>query len=499
MKLKQRTAYSLKRKLKSKEVVFFGAGKRLENTCRDFKECGFENIISYVVDNNTSLWETKKKVGKIEIIIRSPEYLKKHIKKNTVIVISTDKYMPVYEQLQGYDELKNTVIYKYPEIRYMCAGMWNWIFKIMPLKNTILFQGEGDSCENALALFEYLEEHDLLNIYKVVWLCAHPDKFQNTRNVKYINRISSLVDTNILKVWKYYYYRYTSRYLMYENRFIQKYREKQIGIYLKHGTFMIKNVKGKIVIPQNVNHAICTSENYADLAAEQESIDKEKLLICGSPRLDFLFKEKEVLKTLDIYKPEKKYIIWLPTMRQANFANMRVDSAHTYPFGIPLMKTDKEFTVLDDRLGKLNIKLIIKPHPRQNLSVYKLEEYKNIIFIPQTKLDEYNYTVHSLMRETDALISDYSSIAFDYMLLDKPIAYTIDDMEDYSIGFSVNDPLKYMPGEKLNTYSDMIKFIEAIGSGEDKYQNERRKIKDYIHHYQDDKNCERFLQLMKMI
>lgn len=499
MKLENSTAYALRRKFKRKEVICFGAGKRLENTCKSFQECGFENLISYIVDNNSNLWDTVKKIGNIEIPIRSPEYLKKNINSNSVILISTDRVSAVYEQLQGYEELKNTLVYKYPEKRHQLAEVWNNIFKKLPLRNTIVFHGEGDSCENAKALYEYLNDEKLLGKYKVVWLCSNPNNFKSTNTTRYINRFAPAMDKNIFKVWEYYYYRYTSKYLMYENKLIQKFREEQVSVYLKHGTFMIKNVKGKIVIPENANHAICTSENYADLASEQESIKREKLLICGSPRLDFLYKERNVLKTLGIYEADKKYIIWLPTMRQASFAASRIDSARVYPFGIPLMQSDNDFNVLDAFLEKMSMRLIIKPHPRQDLSVYHIEKYKNIFFIPQTSLDEYDFTIHSLMRETDALISDYSSIAFDYMLLDRPIAYAIDDMEDYSIGFAVDNPLRYMPGEKLENCEDMLNFLAHVGEENDLFAKERNEIKNYIHKYQDNKNSERFLRLMKMI
>lgn len=498
-RLKQKSAWSLKQKIQGKEVVCWGAGRRLENTCLDLQELGLEKMINYIVDNNEAIWNTKRTICGIDIPVRSPEYLRKNIHRNTVLVISMDKVKSVFEQIQGYPELDNTPCFQYPVIRYRWANMWNWLFRMLPLRRAILFQGEGDSCENAMALYEYMGEHGLLEKYKVIWLCASPAQFKENANVKYINRKAEIADKKIWNAWRYNYYRYTCRYLMYENKFIQKYREQQISIYLKHGTFMLKNVKGKIVLPPNINHAICTSENYAGLAAEQESIKKEKLLICGSPRLDFLYREKHVLETLGMYQKGKKYVIWLPTMRQASFAKGRIDSLHRYSYGIPLMQSEDDFRYLNEELKKLNYMLIIKPHPRQDLSVYRIKECDHILFISQAILDMHNFTVHSLMRETDALISDYSSIAFDYMLLERPIAYTIDDLEEYKIGFSVENPFHFMPGNKLEKIEDMIGFLQDIADGKDFYKEERHKIRDYIHQYQDCNNSERFLKLIGLI
>ena len=167
-RLKQKSAWSLKQKIQGKEVVCWGAGRRLENTCLDLQELGLEKMINYIVDNNEAIWNTKRTICGIDIPVRSPEYLRKNIHRNTVLVISMDKVKSVFEQIQGYPELDNTPCFQYPVIRYRWANMWNWLFRMLPLRRAILFQGEGDSCENAMALYEYMGEHGLLEKYKVI-------------------------------------------------------------------------------------------------------------------------------------------------------------------------------------------------------------------------------------------------------------------------------------------------------------------------------------------
>ena len=55
-----------------------------------------------------------------------------------------------------------------------------------------------------------------------------------------------------------------------------------------------------------------------------------------------------------------------------------------------------------------------------------------------------------MLGSSDALITDYSSVYFDYLLLDKPIGFTVDDMELYikDRGFIFNNPEEYMPGKR---------------------------------------------------
>lgn len=496
MKLKRISAYALSCMMEKKEMVIFGAGKIVDKVFREYNAYHFEKHVNYIIDNNHELWGTVKIIGDKRIPICSVQYLREHTDKRMIIVIMIKKYEAVVRQISGYSELKHTPVFLYPECHYFFESCFDWLFSRLPLRNMIMFQGRGsNNIENALALCEYMQEKNLLKKYKIVWVCEHPEDFSRSSNNVYIERNIYAGVPDLLDIWRDKYYHYAAHYLFYENKLLFKKRKEQVSVYLKHGTFMLKNVKGKLNIPFDADGAICTSRNYAELAAEQESISREKLIICGSPRLDFLYKEKNVLKTLKLWVPKKTYILWLPTLRQAK-GGRRNDMKKIAPLGIPLIKLEREFEVLDNRLSDMNVILIIKPHPHQDLSVYKIGNYKSIVFITQEMLDQYDFTVHSLMRETDALISDYSSIAFDYMLLDRPIAYTVDDIEDYLMGFSVENPFDFMPGEKLYTCDDMLQFIDNVLNGTDLYAEQRRKIRDYVHEYQDDKNCERFLQIM---
>lgn len=481
------------------KVFLFGAGQKLEKFMKRYKDYKLEEIVEFIVDNSKEKWDTTININEKNIQIISLDKMLNYVDASAVIILMVgDAILPeIVEQLHACERLNKVPIYATKYCYYSEIEAYTKMCDKEALQDTIVANGEGDTHENALALFEYLEEHKLIGKYKWVWLCTHPEKYKSNDYVKYVKRDVASGAPTLEEVKENIYAMHTSKYIFYENIFLFKTRPEQIAVYLKHGTFMLKNVKGKIDIPEEVLGAICTSHSYADLASEQESIAKEKLIFCGSPRLDFLYKEKNVLKTLQCYEEEVKYILWLPTLRQTVLG--RNDVGQIAPFGIPIVQAECDFEKLDKALEDSCMKLVIKPHPHQDLSVYKIGEYTNIIFIPQAKLDEYEFPIHSLMRECDALISDYSSIAFDYMLLDRPIAYTVDDMEDYKVGFSVPDPLYFMPGEKLKCLDDMCTYMEHVCDNIDVYCDERRKIRDYVHEFQGTDNSENFFNIMKMI
>lgn len=483
---------------KERVLYIFGAGRIMQGVMRNYARFELEKSVQGIIDNNESLWDTTIQVNENTLKIFSLQQALEDIgDRPAAIAVFVKDSQLIENQLQENCAGRDIMLFSYPTCICINEEKWKHEYSKCPLVNRIVMQGEGDSRENALAIFEYLKEQDLLGKYKVAWICNHPESFESDENVEYIKRDIMLYNPTPMEIELYINILYTSKYLFYENMLIYKNRDDQISAYLKHGTFPLKNVKGILKIAEDVDKVICTSENYAEHAVDmEEGSTMENLLICGSPRLDFLYKEKHVLMTLGKYTPEKKYIIWLPTLRQAVGRN---DMAKVSPLGIPLVQTQEEFAQIDIILGQLNCKLVIKPHPHQDLSVYKIDEYKNIIFISQAELDARDFTIHSLMRECDGLISDYSSIAFDYMLLDRPIAYTVDDMNEYKIGFSVPDPFHFMPGEKLKNVDDMILFFKHVINKVDVYKKERREIRDYIHKYQDDKNTERFLKMMGMI
>ena len=102
------------------------------------------------------------------------------------------------------------------------------------------------------------------------------------------------------------------------------------------------------------------------------------------------------------------------------------------------------------------------------------------------------------MKCTDALISDYSGAAYDYLQLNKPIAYVLDDMNEYKIGFVVDDIHKLIAGQEIYNIEDMMKFIKDVSDENDIYKDKREEIKNYIYEFNDGNSCERLAKLLKL-
>ncbi len=502
MKRKEITIYELEKKIrKGEKIIFFGAGLTLVDTLNRFPELVYST--EFIVDNSVEKIGTNFKTGMgTEVPIFCPDHIKEIDYKKYIFIFTLNAYEEAYAQLESMIGCR-IEYYVSPIIDLQC-GSWHWkliemireICNHLPLRKAILFCGWGDSQrENELTLLQYLKANGYEKEYKIVWQCDN--EMTGKYGVKEITRDVLKKKRSIKEIWEYYYYHMTSKYIFWENHNVKWSRKNQILVYLNHGTPPIKETKRTIVITPNVTYACCPSENVKNIVSEQYSIDPDKLIISGSPRFDHLFDENNVISEF-IPKKFSKYILWVPTFRQHNILKGRIDSKSTYPLGIPIIKDLDDFKLINDKLREMDMALLIKPHPLQDMTFLKINEASNIFLLEQQVFDEKMIGINQLLKSMDAMITDYSTIAFDYMLLDRMIGYTIDDMDDYSIGFSVDNPLDFMPGMHISSLDEFISFLNDVYYDNDIFKEKRNSLKNRIHKYQTNGNSRRLLDLLKL-
>ena len=168
---------------------------------------------------------------------------------------------------------------------------------------------------------------------------------------------------------------------------------------------------------------------------------------------------------------------------------------------IPMLSRE-DIKELDGILKQNETKLIIKLHPLQayNDTDYRNMKLKNIEILTQKELDKRGINVYDLCRASDGLITDYSSIYFDYLLLNKPIGFVVEDMRKYGNdrGFLLDPAKDYMPGMFIKNYDDMLKFMKDVCEGEESFGPDRSRVNHLINTYQDGKNCKRLLEKIGM-
>lgn len=200
---------------------------------------------------------------------------------------------------------------------------------------------------------------------------------------------------------------------------------------------------------RNYTDTIVSSENIVDNYAEAFGIDSTNVHPLGIPRTDMFFdeiKKKEIKEKIYEEYPnlkEKRVILFAPTFR-----GQGRKSAH-YP---------EEYIDLDKIYENLEEKdiFILKLHPfiKNQLSIK--EEYKDKII----DLTEYN-DINELLLITDLLITDYSSVIFEYSFMENPVIFYVPDLEEYGSSRSFYyDYEEYIYGSIAKTKDELIKQIK---------------------------------------
>lgn len=224
---------------------------------------------------------------------------------------------------------------------------------------------------------------------------------------------------------------------------------------------------------ENYSHVIAPSKTTAKFYEEAFNVAREKILLNGLPRLDYILdKEQETVLTKKFYKDYPKYknkkiILYVPTFR----------------------KESNNSTYLKKLISNIDFSkyaLIIKPHP--------LDKTKNIFKYTVNK----KYSTYDLLKIADYIITDYSAVAFEASILDKPLYFYVYDIEEYEKvrGLNVN----LFNEMKSSTSKDIKDIIKNIGNNEYNFEelekfktkymgkdyfNNTKKLVDFIFKYLD--------------
>ena len=214
-------------------------------------------------------------------------------------------------------------------------------------------------------------------------------------------------------------------------------------------------------------------------------ISPNKIIATGFPRNDILFtKDPSYLESLkikfNIPQNTKKLFLYAPTFRDDSFVAR-----------FPLSK--EELNDLNEYLKKDSSLLIMKAHMFEQS--IEFEEYSNI------KLSKKEADIQELLTITDVLITDYSSVYCDFLLLNRPIllfTYDYDEFMSQGRGFYY-DFREIAPGPMLYTAEDLIKAIKNIDKIGKEYEEKRIETRKIYQKHVDGKSTERLLKFLGII
>ena len=355
---------------------------------------------------------------------------------------------------------------------------------IIPISQRLLvFTSFPDYTDNSYAIYRYLIGK-YPQKYRYVWLVS--DKNCKRDNVNMVYRFS------LRGIWLYYRAKYifcthginAALKLHNDNKIVNMWH----GMPLKSIGALDSRYNG--YNPTNGDYLIATSPFFQRLMSRAfNDKDLKCIPIVGQPRNDLLFESTSFFEDnlIDV-KQYNQIGIWLPTYRSSIVGETRIDG--NYKEGAISFLTEDELEKLNEYLYKTRTLILIKLHPMDALQNYSFRNYTNIILLKQKK---FKWQLYPLVGNCDFLLTDYSSVWLDYEILNKPIGFVMNDIEEYknSRGLTIQNLDDHLPGQILDTLDKLIKFIE----------NPTEKLierNNFFNSYKDKKSCERLADFLNL-
>ncbi len=351
----------------------------------------------------------------------------------------------------------------------------NTVFKPFPINNKkiVFLSTKYQATDNPYYVYKYLKEH--FPDYKLIFIVSRDADLSGLENGDYA----------FVRTFKSFYHLATYKYLFTCQSLgsLIKKRKGQVYIQLWHG-IPLKKMGLDVANPDNISqlpHTVDWDYLVSSGEFEAEKLKTSSGYTCatkflGNPRTDALFYDYDIesIKYKLKLDKNKKTVLYAPTFRDAE------------------LKADVINIDLPKNLYK-NFNLLIRLHP------FVAEKINPEIFTDSV-INVCDFAnLNQLLAVSDILITDYSSIFFDFSLIDKLTVFYPYDFEDYireRDGFYIDyksnlpGPVAYNKTELSRIFEDTDKFITEY--------REKREVFNKKYSTMNDGNvCQRIAEELK--
>lgn len=321
-----------------------------------------------------------------------------------------------------------------------------FIFRAFPINGNkiyvINFTNKGYSDNPKYIIKKILEKSENIKIY---WK-TNSGKFPD-------DRIIPVIPHSILDL----YHLSTSKVILSNVRFplYYKKRKKQFYIETWHGSIAMKKIgfdgnNRNVLSDAKVKHfskscnLLTSNSLFSNDLYRRAFKYNGRIEMVGTPRVDALFMDNKQEKLKERLKISSDEIIitYAPTFREKGMD------------GFKPLDYKKIIEAFQIKLNK-KVKLLFRLHPTKKMNI---GDCKPGIIVTDDIMDLYE-----TLSITDILISDYSSLIFEYMILRRPIIQYIPDYDSYfntrGVYFNINE----MPFVQARSTDELVEIIKEKG------------------------------------
>lgn len=378
--------------------------------------------------------------------------------------------------------------------RYKIVSQYVRFYEGLKLdEKAILYESrDGNSVtDSPYAMFKYMVDHPDFQDFKHIWSVADfkalayvVDKYKDRPNVHFVKRNSK----------EYLRYLASCKYLINNSTFQPYFTPKKDQIYINtwHGTPLKKmgfDIPGNPAQSQNVlRNFLCTdylispNKHTTKMFTDSYKLDGVyggTIIEEGYPRIDLTLQTnpelfKAELRNLGLEIDEQKEtILYAPTWKGKNVSKANND----------MLQIIGDLKYLEQQVGdKYNI--LIKVHPFLCKQALEHPEIKKQL-VPDF------IDTNELLATVDLLITDYSSIFFDYLVTGKPIIFYTWDADVYTDERGQYFSNDVLPGPIVYNSRELGEIIRNIDQVKQNYYGQYKEMQQRFTYYENGRVTER--------
>ncbi|WP_325167835.1 CDP-glycerol glycerophosphotransferase family protein [Staphylococcus devriesei] len=254
---------------------------------------------------------------------------------------------------------------------------------------------------------------------------------------------------------------------------------KATKVFLQHGVLGTKNltnINGNQLKDFNVDLLITSSNREKEIVVKDLKFDDNQVKVTGLLRFDELFKPNVEVK---------KQILIIPTWRDwlTNLEQLKVSE---YLERMNLLLYSPKLKEIAEK----GTKIIFCLHPNMQPFIQYFDVPSYVTIIKQGDVD-----VQKLIKESQLMITDYSSVAFDFSFLNKPVIYYQFDKERF-LGKEPShiDIEKELPGIIVNSQEEIEKELVRLEANNYGISSSIKSKADQFIKYRDEENSKRIFE-----
>lgn len=255
--------------------------------------------------------------------------------------------------------------------------------------------------------------------------------------------------------------------------------------FLQHGVTALKRVAylfGKEG-SSPMTYFVATSKREQDIVVEHFGYARDKAPICGFARWDALEDRSDAAHPLILVMPTWRQ--WLEEQSAEVFCQSEYYQRYSELIASPRLL---------ELLERYDARLVFYIHPKlseQLANFTASNERVELVPMGSRPLNE-------IMMECAALVTDYSSVCWDVLYMDKPVAFYQFDQERYETEVGSYVDLNHdLPGDVCKTEDELLASLEAIAARGFVLTEEQAALAGEWFDQKDRNNCERTYRFLK--